>query len=348
MAGSANAHPDPPPASTEPADYRHALSDSPERAPGGGSFTLDGRPAGGLYLAAWLLSLLGLGLLLIGTQTRPPLIGFLVVAALLLLTAGLATAAGYQLIARATRPAQAYRGPSPLILFGLQLALVNGLGLVLLGFGMSDPRAGATDFLIAAAAILAAYVLTVWLFVVRPGVLGLRELGLPVGWPINRALADAAMGAGSMLLVWPLITTLAGLLARLLGTRTAEVVPPAATLPDLLLTILAAAILVPIGEELFFRGFALTAWLRDLGPRTALIRSTLFFAVAHVLTITATTFEAGARQAVLTVAIIVPLGAALGWLFLRRGLIASTAGHATFNLISVVAISVAQQVTPPT
>jgi hypothetical protein len=40
----------------------------------------------------------------------------------------------------------------------------------------------------------------------------------------------------------------------------------------------------------------------------------------------------------------------LGWLFLRRGLIASIAGHVTFNLIGVLLIALAQnlpQVPPP-
>jgi len=53
----------------------------------------------------------------------------------------------------------------------------------------------------------------------------------------------------------------------------------------------------------------------------------------------------------LTVVVIIPVGLALGWLFLRRGLIASIAGHATFNLIGVILIALAQsmpQVTPPT
>jgi membrane protease YdiL (CAAX protease family) len=117
-----------------------------------------------------------------------------------------------------------------------------------------------------------------------------------------------------------------------------------------LLTVIGAGILVPIGEEVLFRGYALTAWLRDRGPRSALIRSTIFFAFAHVLGVTATTFDGGVRQALLTVVVITPVGAALGWLFMRRGLIASISAHATFNIISTLLVALAQLLpqVPPT
>ena len=60
--------------------------------------------------------------------------------------------------------------------------------------------------------------------------------------------------------------------------------------------VLAAAIIIPIGEELFYRGFALTAWMRDLGERTALILATVFFAVVHIVNIDAATFGQGLAQ----------------------------------------------------
>ena len=46
--------------------------------------------------------------------------------------------------------------------------------------------------------------------------------------------------------------------------------------------VLGAAVVAPIAEEIFFRGFALSAWQRDLGPRPALVRSALFFALVHI------------------------------------------------------------------
>ena len=61
--------------------------------------------------------------------------------------------------------------------------------------------------------------------------------------------------------------------------------------------------------------------------------SAIFFAAVHVLNIQSTTFEVGAKQAVLVLAEIVPLGFVLGWLFLQRGILASIAGHMTYNSI---------------
>ena len=106
---------------------------------------------------------------------------------------------------------------------------------------------------------------------------------------------------------------------------------------------LAAAIIAPIGEEAFFRGFALSAWLRDLGERPALIRSALFFAFVHILNIRVSAEQAseGLGQAILEFAVILPLGLALGWLFLRRGIVASIAGHMAYNgfLLALLALS---------
>jgi membrane protease YdiL (CAAX protease family) len=90
-------------------------------------------------------------------------------------------------------------------------------------------------------------------------------------------------------------------------------------------------LLVPIGEELFFRGFALTAWLRDLGERAAIVRSSLFFALFHIININAATFDEGARQALGVVLVILPVGAVLGVLFVKRGLLAAMAAHVTYN-----------------
>ena len=77
---------------------------------------------------------------------------------------------------------------------------------------------------------------------------------------------------------------------------------------------LAAAIVAPIGEELFFRGFALTAWLRDLwGRAPASFGAPRSSPRIHILNITPTTsFAEGAGQAVLQSAVIFPVGLVLG------------------------------------
>lgn len=319
---------------------------------GGGTFSLEGRPAAGLYLVAWILSGFGLALMVVAGMAGPPVVGVLLVVGLVVLNLGLASAAGYQLVARASRPPTAYRGPAPLILFALQLALASLVELILLGLGLlRDPRDNPLAFLVAAVAILACYLVVVWVFVVRPRALSWREIAQPSD-QVSRTsrLSDVAVGAGTMLLAWPIVTAIAALLATLLQTTTPEVVPPTGTPLELLITALAAAALFPIGEEIFFRGFALSAWLRDLGPRSALIRSTAFFALVHGLNVLVApepgaAFE-GLKQALLIVAAIVPLGAVLGWLYLRRGLAAAIAGHVTFNLINVILLAIAQQAAP--
>jgi len=323
--------------STEPGD---------DRVTPRGTFTLEGRPAPALYLVGWLLSAIGLGLLFVALLSPPDIGRVLLLVSLVPIALGLSSSAGYQVVARAQRPATAYRGPSPLILFGLQLVLANVLTGSLLLIGLPDLGSSSTTFLAVATTLALSYLVIVSVFVVRTGALSWRELGLPIGAPFSRVLADIGFGALTMLVIWVPVTVLAALLAVLLGTRTASVVPTPSNLPELLLLVLGAAVLIPIGEEVFFRGLALTAWLRDRGVRSALIRSTVFFALVHSLNIDVEVGQGaaldGARQALLTVVVIAPVGLALGWVFIRRGLVAAIAGHATFNFIGVVLLALAQ------
>jgi len=305
-----------------------------------------GRPAAGLYVAAWALSGVGVAALFIGLTIASPVRGILVMAAFVALLAGLAAAAGYQVIARRTRPAERYRGPAPLILFAFQFALVNAVSLIIfaLGVPLADSPVG---FLAAAVVLLAGYVIVVWLFVVRTGALSWREIVRAQPLDAGRAAFDVAIGGATMFGVALVTGIVGGLLAQLLGTTTPEVVPPPGTSVDILMIALGAGILVPIGEELFFRAYTLTAWLRDLGPRSALIRATIFFALVHIVTLSADTFANGIKQAILVLVLIGPVGFALGWLYLRRGLIASIAGHAAFNLFAVVILVLSQYLPAP-
>jgi membrane protease YdiL (CAAX protease family) len=302
--------------------------------------SLADRPAGGLYVAAWALGGGGVAVLLVGLMASSPLRGFLVMAAFVALLAGLAAAVGYQLIARRARPAGRYRGPSPVILFVFQFVLVNALTLVIFALGV--PLDSPAGFFVAAVLLLSGYFIVVWLFVVRTGTLSWREIVRAQPLDAGRTLFDIAIGGATMFGVALATGVGGGLLAQLLGTQTPEVVPAPGTSIDILLIALGAGILVPIGEELFFRGYTLTAWLHDLGPRSALIRATVFFALVHIVTLSADTFANGIKQAILVVVLIGPVGFALGWLYLRRGLVASIAGHAAFNLFAVVILVLSQ------
>jgi membrane protease YdiL (CAAX protease family) len=318
--------------------------DSPQGPPGGRTFTLEGRPVPSLYLIAWLLTVGGLGTLLFVAQADPsPGTSLVALGATVALGVGLAAAAGYQLVARADRHPDRYRGPSPLILFGLVLVVSTLLsaGLAVSGIVDLDRPFG---FLAGLLAVAGTYLLVIWLFVVRGGALRWTDMGWPGrGTAFSQLLRDAA---AAMLLMLPVtlgVLLWGGLIAALLGVRAPDTLPQATDSTEALALVLAAAIVAPIGEEAFFRGFALSAWWRDLGPRSALVRSALFFAVVHILNIRVGPDEAatGFAQALLSFLVILPLGFVLGWLFQRRGMVAAIAGHVTYNGILLVLTALA-------
>jgi hypothetical protein len=318
---------------------------TPTGPPGGRTFSLEERPAPGLYLVAWLLSGLGLAVAFVGLLTQPPVAGLLIIGGLLLFSVGLAAGAGYQVIARRSLSSAAYRGPSPLILFVLYLVLVNALLLPFVALGAVNTETPAGIFL-AFAIQTCGYIAVVWLFVVRTGALRWSDLDLGRRLNVGRAASGALFAASVMVPVTLLAVIATGIVATLLDALPPDPLPPIQTATDALLVALVVAVLAPLGEELFFRGFALTAWLRDLGPRSALVRSSVFFALVHVIALSAATFEEGLRQAVLVVVLLLPVGAVLGWLFLTRGLVAAVAAHITYNGIGLL-LTVLQEFVPP-
>jgi len=326
-----------------PAESRRSAAEP--GPPGSATFSLDNRPAPALYLAAWVLSGLGVAMLFVAGLAQAPGQGLLLVGGLALLLVGLVAAAGYQLVARRSRPAHTYRGPSPLILFGIFFGLVNvaSIPLLIAGLGGVDEPG---PFLLGVIIQTVAYILPIWLFAVRPGALSWRELGLPDRASVGRIAGDAAFAAGVMVPVTLLALVGGGVVAQLLDARPPTVVPTPEDVGEIVAVMVAAAVLAPIGEEFFFRGFALTAWLRDLGPRAALVRSSLFFAFIHILNVQSTTFDEGLRQAAVILTVILPLGFVLGWLYLRRGLIAPIVGHVTYNGILVLLLVIATQLPP--
>jgi membrane protease YdiL (CAAX protease family) len=334
---------------TEPTGPAHDPDDTRPAAPspgppGAGIFSLEGRPAPGLYLVAWLLAGSGLAVAFIGGLTTPPVSGVLLMAGLLMLVLGLSAGAGYQVIARSRRSPATYRGPSPLLVFGILFVASNAVGLALLAMGLDDLRT-VPGFLVGAGTLFVGYMLTVWLFVVRTGALSWADMGLPRLARVTEYLGSAGFGAAVMLPVTFAALLVGGLVSQVVGARPPEVVPTPDGTAEALILGLAAAVLVPIGEEVFFRGFALTAWLRDLGRRSALIWSSVFFTLVHIANITAG-FEEGARQALVQSSVILPLGLVLGWLFLQRGLVAAIAAHVTYNGTLLVLVILAQRFVP--
>jgi membrane protease YdiL (CAAX protease family) len=322
----------------------------PVGRPGASIFSLEGRPAAGLYLVSWLLTGLGLAALIVAGLTGSQVASaVLSVAAILLLTGGLASGAGHQVLARRSRTAAAYRGPSPPLLFAL---VVAGSLLVLVPLVAAGlPLDSGPGLLLQALVLGAGYLLSVYFLVVRTGALGWREMTrLPVprialGQPLAAAI-------GAVVLMVPVnlgLTLTAGLLAAALDAVPASPLPAVRSTADFLAIALALVVVAPVAEEIFFRGFAVTAWARDLGPVRALVRSTLFFGLIHLIDPGA---QAGSLREAVAVAVVLaviylPLGGLFGWLYQRAGLLPAIAAHASFNATTLVLALLAGRLSSP-
>ncbi|HVE63549.1 MAG TPA: CPBP family intramembrane glutamic endopeptidase [Mycobacteriales bacterium] len=154
------------------------------------------------------------------------------------------------------------------------------------------------------------------------------EHALAPHWSIGSRLGSVVLGASAGVI-------LAGVLILILKATTGEAVTddgvsllvgerdPARTLLAVLVIVVGA----PIVEELLFRGLLLEG-LRDRGKKVAVGASAAAFSVWHLQ-------PAQFRYYAV-------LGALLGLLYLKRGLVASMSAHAAFNgLLVVVAIAVA-------
>lgn len=321
---------------------------SPSGPPGGRTFSLEGRPAPGLYSFAWLLSLGGGALVFIGVLAGPGPGPALVLTGLPALAAGLAVACGYQVLSRtASRPPDAYRGPAPVLAFGVAVTLSTAVGLLLGLLGLFDP-AGAAGFFVGLLVVGGGYLVTIVFLVVRTGVLRWPEMGWPSGpGQTGRLARQAVFGVAVTVPVVLPVLVVAGLLATILGVEPTDRIPAMSDGLGTLLVVLAVAIVAPVGEELFFRGFALSAWQRDLGPRRALVRSALFFALVHILNASGTTFDEAAGAAILQFTVILPIGFILGWAYQRQGIVAAMAGHVGYNGALLVLAFAARGVVAP-
>jgi membrane protease YdiL (CAAX protease family) len=311
--------------------------------PLGSLFSLSGRPAPGLYAGAWFLAFLGIGLLAVALAAAVSGNGFgaglIAVGAFLAFFVGAFLASGYQaIVRRATRDPSRYRGPSPFLVFAAVFAATNAAGaLVALVVPDATLDIGARA-LLSVGIVVPLYALLVWLLVVREGALSWHEMGWPkVGWLASahlrsRALVNLGYGVAVASPIVLVTVLFGGVLAALLRVTPPELIPIPTTASDWLLDIVVAAILAPIGEELFFRGFAQTAWTRDLGWRRALVRTAIFFALVHAISTGGSDFSEGLRLAVVTVLTRLPVAFALGWVFARTGSIVASIGlHAGFN-----------------
>jgi membrane protease YdiL (CAAX protease family) len=321
--------------------------DRPPR-PGASTFTIEGRAAPGLFVLGWLATLVGLGVTFVafmsgaGQPRQVLLIGGIVV-----LSIGLVVGAGGQAIERRARGAQPYAGPSPFLLFVAAIP-VAFLGVALVGFGF-DAVGISTESPVArlASVVVQAvvYIGLIRLLVVDTRALTWADMG--IRRPDVRALRE--LGAGAIWAGAAILATIpvALILSMVLPVLPSSPLPPTGEASGILVNLLAGAIVAPIGEEVMFRGLATTAWVRGMGERSGLIRAALFFAFAHVLTISGT--SAGPAIALAFAAFVgrIPVSLILTWLFVRYKSIWVPLGlHAAFNATLLVLAEVVAPLAP--
>ena len=271
---------------------------------------------------------------------------FVFVVGALLLGLGLTAAAGAQAIERRDRHDLAYRGPSPFLVFGasVPLTLLVELPFQLAGFDLRTP----VGTLIGVTLIGAVWLGLLGMTVVGTGALRWSEIATGiVGTPPARIAGDLLIGAAAAIPVILATSIVAAILVSVMGVTPEGPIAPPTDAQALILGLLAAAIVAPISEELFYRGFATTAWMRSFGARRAIIEGGLFFAFVHVLTLSGSDFDHAGRAAVVAFGSRIPVAFALGWIFVsRRSLAASIGLHATFNGLLVILAAMAVSAGP--
>jgi membrane protease YdiL (CAAX protease family) len=329
-----------PPSAGTAADDGH-LTDGPAARPGGPyglfHFTIEGRTAPALFVAGWIAAIVGASVSFVGLLAgATPAGAILFVIGLAVVFVALLLLGGSQTIER-RRVRLAYAGPAPILVFseiviGWYLAAVAvGTPLTLLGLVPTGPLLSLLGVVIQAVVVLA-LLRTV---VIGPGVLSWQEMGLTR--PDRAALRELAWGA---LLAAPVVigtgVVVIGLIT-LIGQEPASPLPRSGTPGGLVLNLIAGALVAPFYEELFFRGFTLTAWRRMTGARQAIVRSAILFAAIHAMDQTGSTFAAALGVAIVAAAARLPVALVLGWVYDRRGSIWASIGlHAAFNAILLV------------
>jgi len=326
-----------------------SVSPAPASRPGASIFTIEGRSAPGLFVVGWLATLIGLACIFVAVLSGgsiPSIV--LLVVGLILVSVGLIAGAGSQGIERRVRAVLPYRGPSPLLVFAaaipvsLLVGVVVSIPLDLLGVPLDGPFGALLSVTIQALV----YVALVRLLVVDTGALDWRAMR--VG-PLNvQALIEMGGGALWAIPVIGVTAIVSGVLLRAFPVTPVSPLPPTGDPLGFALSLLAGVIVAPFGEEILFRAFATTAWVRGMGYRRGLLTAALIFAFAHVLTVSGSNAGDAFGLAVVGFGSRIPVAIALGWIFLRRGTIWASFGlHAAFNGILLILAEVASQSLSP-
>ena len=319
-----------------------------------GLLQLAGREAPALYVIGLLATVVGASALVAGFAGAG--VALVIVALVLIGFGGIALSGASALQRRVDTPAAGWRGPGPLAIFWTTIpwALLAQLlvAALLTALGAATALSTPLGTLALAAASNLATVLIIGLVVVGSGAVRWRDLILatPAASPKTLPAPDRRGGlAGDLFwgvaLALPILSA-AGLFATLVmngtGLSAPVVLPPTMNAVDLAANVLTAGLIAPIGEELLYRGVIAQAWARQSSARRAILFSAVVFAFAHTLTVGGTSVGDAASVAVVAFAVRLPLGIALGWLWIRRrSLVATIALHASYNLaiVAVVALS---------
>jgi membrane protease YdiL (CAAX protease family) len=321
---------------------------APPERPGASTFTIEGRSAPGLFVVGWLATLVGIGAVVVAFMAAEAPARILLIAGLVVLSIGLVAGAGGQAIERRARGGRNYVGPSPFLVFAAALPISSlfaiGAGAILVALGI--PINGPIGALVSVGLQAVVYVGLIRLLVVDGGSLSWADMR--IRRPSATDLAEFVLGAGWALPVIVATLPVALLVSQFVSTPPPSLLPATGSLGGLLLHLLAGAIIAPIGEEVLFRGFATTAWIRDMGVTRGLVRASLFFAVAHVLTISGVNASEAAGAALAAFLGRIPVALALGFLFVRRSTIWAPLGlHGGFNALLLILQEVAAQNVPP-
>ena len=334
-----------PPSTGQPPEDRVPDAEDTPPAPRGAfgltTFALEGRRAPALFVVGWIGALAGVALITMAT------LGATGVGALALSVAGFGALAigtillaGSQTIERKAVGAS-YAGPSPLLIFVAVIATGRFAGYVV-GIPLlqvADAIPPALGDLLGTVVLAVVFLGVLRLTVIGPGVFTWREMGFKPGLGEMLGLAGGAAFALPVIVVTSVVAVVA---VQLTGVTPPSPLPPTGTSTGLVLHLLAGAVLAPIYEEALFRGFALTAWRRTVGPRAAIVRSSLLFVVAHVLFVGGDSFQEAVSLAIVGGVVRVPVAFVLGWLYVRTGSLWAPIGlHAAFNAVLITLAEIA-------
>jgi membrane protease YdiL (CAAX protease family) len=319
-----------------------------------GLLQLAGREAPALYVIGLFFAVVGSAALVAGIAGAG--VGLALVGLAFIGVGGIALSGASALQRRVDTPEAGWRGPGPLAIFWTTIpwALLAQVLVAALLTAVGAAAALTTPLGTLALATVSnlATVAIIGLVVVGSGAVRWRDLILatPAASPSTLPQPDRRGGlAGDLFwgvaLALPILTA-AGLFATLVmngtGLSAPVVLPPAMSGVDLAANALTAGLIAPIGEELLYRGVIAQAWARQSSARRAILFSAIVFAFAHTLTVGGTSVTDAVSIAAVAFVVRLPLGIALGWLWIRRrSLLATIALHSAYNLVivGIVALS---------